>query len=259
MINIDSLKGSFPAEVHNKRKDILREYLQCVMLEILFESHIGRRLTFLGGTCLRLVHDSQRFSEDLDFDNDNLTETEFEEIKDLMLRELTLRGYEIEVQIKGKNAYRCVVKYPKILYPQGLADTVEQKLVIQIDTQAQHFEFKPDTYILNRFGVFTQIATTPLDIIFAQKCHAILDRPRNKGRDFFDIIFLLSRNIKPNYSYLEQKLNIKNSNELKERLVTHWETLNVKEQIDDVEGFLFNDKDQRKITLFGEVIKQANL
>jgi len=259
MIDIDYLKDSFPNNVHNKRKDILREYLQCVMLEILFESHVGRRLTFLGGTCLRLVHDSQRFSEDLDFDNDGLTEGDFEEVKELMLRELTLRGYEVEVQIKGKTAYRCSVKYPKILHPQGLSNIVEEKLVIQIDTQAQNFTFKPDTYILNRFGVFTQIAVTPLDIIFSQKCHAILERPRNKGRDFFDVIFLLGRNIKPNYDYLEQKLSIKNEKELKERIISHWETLNIKEQIDDVEGFLFYQKDQRKIELFGEVIKQAKL
>jgi predicted nucleotidyltransferase component of viral defense system len=259
MINLDYLKDNFPEGVHNKRKDILREYLQCVMLEILFDSPIGRRLTFIGGTCLRLVHDSQRFSEDLDFDNDGLTEVEFTEVKDLMLRELTLRGYEVEVQIKGKTAYRCSVKYPKILQPQGLADNVEQKLVIQIDTQAQNFDFKPDMYILNRFGVFSQIAVTPLDIIFSQKCHAILERPRNKGRDFFDVVFLLSKNVKPNYNYLAQKLNIKTPNELKERLINHWQTLNPKEQVEDVEGFLFYQKDQRKIELFGEVIKQANL
>ena len=259
MINIDYLKGNFPDAVHDRRKDILREYLQCVMLEILFENPIGRRLIFLGGTCLRLVHDSQRFSEDLDFDNVGLSEDEFVEVKNLMERELTLRGYEVEVQIRGKSAYRCTVKYPKILYPQGLSTLPDQKLLIQIDTQAQNFEFKPDTYILNRFGVFTQIATTPLEIIFAQKCHAILERPRNKGRDFFDVIFLLSLNIKPDYRYLEQKLDITNRVELKERLISHWETLNPKEQIRDVEGFLFKVSDEKKIALFGEIIKHANL
>ncbi|HIP32001.1 MAG TPA: hypothetical protein EYG86_04490 [Crocinitomicaceae bacterium] len=35
---------------------------------------------FLGETCLRLVHNQQRFSEDLDFDNFNLTDSEFSEI-----------------------------------------------------------------------------------------------------------------------------------------------------------------------------------
>jgi hypothetical protein len=47
MINIDYIKDFFPAEVQSQRLHMLREYLQCVMLEILFESPIGRRLTFL--------------------------------------------------------------------------------------------------------------------------------------------------------------------------------------------------------------------
>ncbi|MGI4871815.1 MAG: nucleotidyl transferase AbiEii/AbiGii toxin family protein [Janthinobacterium lividum] len=32
----------------------------------------GRPLLFPGGTCLRIVHGNQRFSEDLDFDNSGL-------------------------------------------------------------------------------------------------------------------------------------------------------------------------------------------
>ncbi len=105
MIDLDNLKGFFPTDVQNKRSDILREYLQCVMLEIIFDSQYGRRLTFLGGTCLRIVHDSQRFSEDLDFDNDGLTESEFVEFGQLVQKELILRGYEIEMQIKSKTEY----------------------------------------------------------------------------------------------------------------------------------------------------------
>lgn len=259
MIDIDNLKSFFPNEVQNKRSDILREYLQCVMLEIIFDSQYGQRLTFLGGTCLRIVHDSQRFSEDLDFDNDGLAESEFVDFGQLVEKELTLRGYSVEMQIKGKTAYRCTIKFPRMLYDYGLAAVPEQKLSIQIDTQAQQFDFQPESFILNRFGAFAQIATTPLEVIFAQKCHAILERPRNKGRDFFDVVYLLSRRVKPNYNYLAQKLDIHNASQLKERILAHWATINVSEQMADVEGFLFSAKDLRKIALFGEVFNQAEL
>ncbi|MEI7582727.1 nucleotidyl transferase AbiEii/AbiGii toxin family protein [Runella sp.] len=259
MINIDYIKDFFPAEVQSQRLHMLREYLQCVMLEILFESPIGRRLTFLGGTCLRIVYGSQRFSEDLDFDNDGLTESEFAEIKLLMERELTLRGYEVEVGIKGKTAYRCEVKYPQMLYPQGISQIRDEKLLIQIDTQAQNFEYPKERFILNRFGVLTELPVTPMSVILSQKCYAILNRPRNKGRDFFDVVFLLSRNIKPDYAYLEQKLGIITADELKQRVLDQWATLNVQGQIDDVQGFLFNKRDEKTIRLFGEVFKQANL
>jgi predicted nucleotidyltransferase component of viral defense system len=259
MINLDYIKDFFPVDVQSQRLHMLREYLQCVMLEILFEDPIGRRLTFLGGTCLRIVYGSQRFSEDLDFDNDGLTEVDFAEIKTLMERELSFRGYEVEVVLKGKAAYRCEVKYPRMLYPQGMSTIKEEKLLIQIDTQAQDFDCPKERFILNRFGVLTEMAVTPMDVIFAQKCHAILDRPRNKGRDFFDVVYLLSRNVKPNYAYLEQKVGISNAKTLKERILAHWETLNVQSQISDVEGFLFYKKDEKSIRLFGDIFQQATL
>lgn len=259
MINIDAIKSFFPEQMHGYRKDILREYLQCVMLEILFDNPIGQHLTFLGGTCLRIVHDNQRFSEDLDFDNDGLTEEAFAEIKPLMERELSQRGFEIEVDIKGKTAYRCTVKYPGMLYEQGLAGFAQQKLLIQIDTQAQAFDFKADTFILNRFGAFAQIPVTPPHIMLAQKCYTILNRPRSKGRDFFDVIFLLGKNIRPDYRYLAQKTGIVNAAQLKEAITAKWATINPEEMVADVEGFLFHARDRQKIILFGEIFKAASL
>jgi len=163
------------------------------------------------------------------------------------------------IGLLSKTAYRCIIKFPRMLYDYGLAAVPEQKLSIQIDTQAQQFSFQSDSFILNRFGVFAQISTTPLDVIFSQKCHAILERPRNKGRDFFDVVYLLSRRVKPNYDYLAQKLDIHTASQLKERILTHWSTINVNEQMADVEGFLFAAKDIRKIALFGEMFKQAEL
>lgn len=259
MINLDYIKDYFPPEVQSQRLHMLREYLQCVMLEILFESPIGRRLTFLGGTCLRLVYGSQRFSEDLDFDNDGLTKSEFAEIKTLMERELTLRGYEVEVGIKGKTAYRCEVKYPRMLYPQVISQIREEKLLIQIDTEAQNFDYPKERFILNRFGVLTELPVTPMSVILSQKCHAILERPRTKGRDFYDVVFLLGRNVRPDYTYLEQKLGITNGDELKERILAHLSTLSMPGLVGDVEGFLFYKKDEKTIRLFEDVFRQAVL
>lgn len=259
MINIDALKSFFPKQVQGNRKDMLREYLQCLLLEIIFDSPLGKRLTFIGGTCLRIVHDSQRFSEDLNFDNDGLTEAEFAAIKPFLEKELSQRGYETEVEIRGKTAYRCMVKYPSMLFEHGLASQPEQKLLIQIDTQAQGFHFKPKIFILNRLGAFAQISVTPLDVIFSQKCYAVLNRPRSKGRDFFDLIFLLGMNVKPNYDYLKLKKDIANSAQLKEAIIAKWQTLQPEEMVADVEGFLFNTSDRKKILLFGEIFKNANL
>lgn len=259
MLNLQYIKQYYPENLQGFERELLREYLQCVMLQILYDSPLGRHFIFLGGTCLRLVHDNSRFSEDLDFDNLAITPQQFDAVAELMEKELTGQGYHIEIQVAGKGAYRCNIKFPEMLYQQGLSSYREEKILIQLDTEAQRFGFTPDSYILNRFGVFTQMLVTPLDLILAQKCYAILNRPRNKGRDFYDVVFLLGRNVKPNYAYLEQKVGIRNSSELKERLLAHCEKLDMKEQGQDVAKFLFNPNDIRRVVLFTEILKQANL
>lgn len=47
--------------------NIVREYWEIVLLKNLFESPYGKDLIFKGGTALRLVYGSPRYSEDLDF------------------------------------------------------------------------------------------------------------------------------------------------------------------------------------------------
>ena len=46
---------------------LVREFWETVILKGLFESPDGKYLIFKGGTALRLVYGSSRFSEDLDF------------------------------------------------------------------------------------------------------------------------------------------------------------------------------------------------
>ncbi|MBU4141538.1 nucleotidyl transferase AbiEii/AbiGii toxin family protein, partial [Patescibacteria group bacterium] len=112
--------------------------------------------------------------------------------------------------------------------------------------------------ILNKFDVFTHIFTTPIDILLSQKIYAILNRKRVKGRDFFDVLFLLQRT-KPNYDYLEKKVKIKNGKELKDCLIDHAQKINFKDLVKDVEQFLFNPSDGKRIEMFEEYIKQVDI
>jgi len=95
-----------------------------------------------------------------------------------------------------------------LLFKEGLSGYREERILIQLDTEPQHFALKPDLYLFNRFDIFTQIQTTPPDLLLAQKFYAILNRVRNKGRDFYDAVFLLGRQVRPNYAYLTQKRGI---------------------------------------------------
>ena len=70
MISLESIRGFFPEELRAGQfaKHILKEYVECLALEWIARSPWAAKLTFIGGTNLRLTKDIDRFSEDLDFD-----------------------------------------------------------------------------------------------------------------------------------------------------------------------------------------------
>ena len=259
MLTLPEIEKNYPENLRGFKRFILREYLQHKILQIIYDSEYANALTFLGGTCLRIVHGNTRFSEDLDFDNVKLKEDVFESISTVIKKQLEQEGYAVEMRTVYKGAYHCYIRFPKLLYQEGLTGYPEEKILLQLDTEPQHFDFTPEKYILNRFDVFTQIFITPLDILLAQKFYAILNRERNKGRDFFDTVFILSIIDKPNYDYLKGKVNISNAVALKKEILKKCETISMEEMAKDVQPFLFDPADTKKIIFFPDYIKQVKL
>lgn len=255
MFSLTEIEKYFPPKEQVFKRNIFREYLQYKILQIIYDSSFGAKLYFLGGTCLRIVHNNQRFSEDLDFDNIGLSQDDFDKISQLVKKKLELEGTKVEIKNVYKGAYRCYIRLPEILFENKLSGYKEEKILIQLDIEPQHFNYQPEKHILNKFDVFTQIQTTPPDIILSQKIYAIFNRKTLKGRDFFDVVFLLSKH-EPNYDYLNQKLKIKSPLELKKKLLAKCGSVSFKNLTKDVEVFLINPADSNKITLFTEYIKK---
>ena len=95
--------------------------------------------------------------------------------------------------------------------------------------------------------------------MLAQKFYAVINRKRNKGRDFYDIVFLLGRGIKPDLIYIELKLDVKTGDALKALIIEVCNNISMKEMADDVEPFLFNSSDAKKVLLFKEYLQQIDL
>jgi len=258
MLSLQEIEKYYPENVRAFKRNLLREYLQYKILQIIFNSKYASKLAFLGGTALRIVHNNNRFSEDLDFDNFGLVEKEFNEISLTVKKQLELEGYGVEIRNVYKGAYRCYIRIPRLLFDSGLSGYEEEKIFIQLDTALHGFHYEPEKVILNKFDVFTEINVTPLDIVLSQKIFAIFNRKAMKGRDFYDTIFLLPKS-EPNYDYLQLKLKIKNGQELKDKLLTLEGKINFKELARDVEQFLFNAEDSKKVTLFMKYIKGLKL
>lgn len=259
MLTLPEIEKNYPESLRGFKRFMLREYLQHKILQVIYDSEYANSLTFLGGTCLRIVHGNTRFSEDLDFDNISIKEDVFENIAVIIKKQLEQEGYAVEMKTVYKGAYHCYIRFPNLLYREGLSGHGEEKILLQLDTEPQYFEFTPEKYILNRFDLFTQIFITPLDILLSQKFYAILNRERNKGRDFFDAVFILSMIDKPDYDYLKLKVNISNAGELKEKILHKCETISMEEMAKDVQPFLFDPADAKKVIFFPDYIKQAKL
>ncbi|NLA75469.1 MAG: nucleotidyl transferase AbiEii/AbiGii toxin family protein [Deltaproteobacteria bacterium] len=258
MISIKQIEQFYPENLRGFKRTILREYLQYKILELIFNSAIASKLSFIGGTSLRIVHENTRFSEDLDFDNFKLNEGDFVLLTKEIQRGLQMEGFNVEIRNVLKRAFRCYIKLPQVLFDNAISDLRNEKILIQVDTEPHNFNYSPDETFLNKFDVFTQIYVTPPDILLSQKIYALLNRKRAKGRDFYDVIFLLQKT-KPNYDYLFQKTGINNSQSLKEKILDHVKELNLKELAKDVEPFLFKPSDSKKIILFPEYIKQLGI
>ncbi len=259
MINLNEILKTYPESLQIHRSFILREYLQYKILEILFDGPYAGKFCFLGGTCLRLVHNNTRFSEDLDFDNFQISESDFSDASQGIKIGLEREGYQIEMKQVIKGAYHCHIRFPGLLFEQRLSGFKEEKILIQLDTEPQHFDFQPEIFVLNKFDVTARIFTTPLDLLLAQKFTALCQRKKSKGRDFFDIVFLLSKSVKPNYDYLTMKMDISTPDQLRERVRALCARTNMDEMIADVRAFLFNPSDEKKIKLFLTIIEQSNL
>ncbi|GBD86451.1 hypothetical protein BMS3Abin03_00371 [bacterium BMS3Abin03] len=254
MLSLNEIEKFYPDNQKVFKRNILREYLQYKILQIVFNQSIAKKLSFMGGTCLRIVYGTSRFSEDLDFDNFGLTADEFKQLADTVKKELELEGYVVETKNVFKGAYRFYIRFPKLLFDNKLSGFEEEKVLIQLDTEAQHFNYQSKKFLINKFDIFTQIFITPKDILLSQKIWAILNRKVLKGRDFYDTSFLFGIT-QPNYDYLKSKADIDNLDNLKKRILQRLENENLDKVSKNVEPFLMNKNDTLRITKFPDFVR----
>lgn len=257
MLDLNQIESFYPEPLRVFKKNILREYLQYKILDIIYDSQYAAKLIFMGGTAIRIIFGSSRFSEDLDFDNFRMTKKEFGELSDLVKKQLVLEGYSIEIRNVFKDAFHCYISVLEILYENQISRHKTEKLLIRLDTEPQGIPYSPENVLINKFDVFTRINVVPSSILLSQKILAIFNRKRPMGRDFFDTVYLFNRT-KPDFNYLKLRMNINDMAELKDSLFTYCEKLNFKLLAKDVEPFLVNPNDRKKVLLFNDFIKGIN-
>src|SRR3989344_828860 len=101
MLNIKNLE-KFTKQVQTSMENIVREYCQHLFLSYLYQQPGSERLLFKGGTALRIVFRSPRFSEDLDFTGVNIIHHEIEDIFGNTLANVEKTGILVELEESKK-------------------------------------------------------------------------------------------------------------------------------------------------------------
>ncbi len=101
MLTLEQISNQFPLSVRQiNPRGMLVEYLQYEVLDSLFKDPAAAALSFMGGTAIRVLHNSPRFSEDLDFDNFRLSFEAFEKLLKAACRDMEYKGFVIEYRGK---------------------------------------------------------------------------------------------------------------------------------------------------------------
>jgi hypothetical protein len=125
--------------------------------------------------------------------------------------------------------------------------------MIRIDTEAKEKNYEPQRYIINRFALYRQICTAPAAVLLAQKMMTVLERKREKGRDLFDVSYLMGL-AEPDFSYIAKCMDIDQKQFLKlfdDRL----QELDLNFLSRDIEPFLFSSEQKERVLTFRDYWK----
>jgi len=258
MLTIDQLSEYFPLALRRKNpQGVLVEYLQHELLDSIFKEKSASSLCFIDGTAIRILYQNPRFSEDLDFDNFDLSFKAFEKLLQIACKDMAKKGFVVEYRFVERGAYHCYVKFPDILYQSGISPHSSRKILIRIDTEAKKKYYEPQRYILNRFALYRQIWTAPASVLLAQKMMTVVERKREKGRDLFDVSYLMGL-AEPDFNYIAKCMGCDKKQFLKlfdERL----KELDLNFLAKDVEPFLFSAEQKERILTFHDYWKTKNM
>ena len=270
---IEAMLSRYSPTNNYERESAIKEILQEIALAGLSRGGFFEKAAFYGGTCLRIFHGLNRWSEDLDFallskDPDFKLDDYFPALE----KEFKSYGIDISVEtrkkdedasvqsafLKGNTMTLMMSFFPKSEDAKRVVSNQKTKIKFEIDTDnpsggVTEFKYRmlPAPYEVQIFDEST---------LFAGKIHAIICRDYKhhvKGRDYYDYLFYLGKGSKFNLAYLENKLKntggkIGNDETLtlervKELLKERFEVVDYESAKKDVSRFI---SDQESLTLW---------
>lgn len=250
----EQMLSRYPIDSADARRNATYEVMQQVVLSGLYRGGFFGEAAFYGGTCLRIFHGLERFSEDMDFTLLHKDEGfSLERYFPYIIDECRLLGREVEITKKDKRNFGKVesafLKDNTDVYNLSFSTEKSLKIKIEVDTQPPLEFDTEERLLLQPFSFMTRCLTLPN--LFAGKMHALVFRQwknRVKGRDWYDFEWYVRNGIPLNFRHLQERIREFNGMEmdrdqfveiLKERLAS----ADINQVKNDVRPFLKNSHD----------------
>ncbi len=236
-----------------------RESVQRYILRTLAAAGFFEEMAFVGGTALRIGHQLNRFSEDLDFAVSRpMSVDRTIELGDLAFEALM----RLKIGISSRRDFRTIpmggptdkldyvchldVRLPPVFRTGGAA-----RFTLRLDLDRNPAEGWGKTPMLIRSKI-RPFALTMHDLpsLFAGKLHVLCCRvDRAKGRDFFDLAWYLSREVSPNLDFLDATIKALEpkpwpASEWRARLIERLDEVDFDRLLRELEPFLIEPADR---------------
>ncbi len=212
MAIFDDLVEQYHPMTDDARESAQREVMQKIALAGLNRGGFFEHAAFYDGTCLRIFHGLNRFSEDMDFsliekDSNVHIENYFQPIVD----EFRAIGMPVEIVKKDKKAFGRVesafLKEDTEAYDIKFQTRKMLKVKIELDTNPP-LQFSTEQRLLMQpYSFSVRIFTLP--DLYAGKMHALVYRAwqrRIKGRDWYDFEWYVRNGIALDFNHLQARI-----------------------------------------------------
>ena len=250
----ENMLSAYDLSTEQQKRNAIFEVNQQVLLCGLYNGGFFDVAAFYGGTCLRIFHGLQRFSEDMDFSlltPDN--KFDFTKYFQPIIDEFAIVGREVEIKKKDKKSFGKVesvfLKDNTDVYNVSFQTDKSIKIKIEVDTQPPLNFRTEQKLLLLPHSFMTRCFTLP--DLFAGKMHALVYRSwknRVKGRDWYDFEWYVRHSIPLGFTHLSERVRQFNNevirrdtfvDQLKEKLAS----ANMNQVKSDVLPFVRNPKE----------------
>ena len=216
----EKMLSAYDQSTDTARRNAVYEVSQQIVLAGLADGGFFDKAAFYGGTCLRIFHGLNRFSEDMDFtllkeDNSFHFEHYFQPIID----QFALVGRKVEIKKKEKKSFGKVesafLKDNTDVYDLSFQTEKSIRVKIEVDTIPPLKFTTEQKLLLQPKSFMTRCVTLP--DLFAGKMHALAFRVwknRIKGRDWYDFEWYVRNGIPLDWNHLQERIRQFNGQEM---------------------------------------------